>query len=181
MQNDIPQACFLDLFAGSGAIGIEALSRGAQSCCFVDQSRKAVEVIKENLAFCRLTDQAEVYQMDAVSAVKSLANHEPFVSALADGVIWARVAPDSDKTLSAAIMGGYVQVLGERVIVLCDKTREIKQINADRLRNAIPWLEDQIANLREGSVISRSYLTRKLRWCKLQLEVKENEDKYTHH
>lgn len=110
-----------------------------------------------------------------------LANHEPFVSALADGVIWARVAPDSDKTLSAAIMGGYVQVLGERVIVLCDKTREIKQINADRLRNAIPWLEDQIANLREGSVISRSYLTRKLRWCKLQLEVKENEDKYTHH
>jgi 16S rRNA (guanine966-N2)-methyltransferase len=78
MQNDIPQACFLDLFAGSGAIGIEALSRGAQSCCFVDQSRKAVEVIKENLAFCRLEDQAEVYQMDAVSAVKSLANHEPF-------------------------------------------------------------------------------------------------------
>ena len=78
MQNDIPRACFLDLFAGSGAIGIEALSRGAQSCCFVDQSRKAVEVIKENLAFCRLTDQAEVYQMDAVSAVKSLANHEPF-------------------------------------------------------------------------------------------------------
>lgn len=45
----------LDLFAGSGAIGIEALSRGAISCIFIDQNRKAAEVIRGNLAHARLT------------------------------------------------------------------------------------------------------------------------------
>ena len=50
-----------------------------------------------------------------------LANHEPLVSALKDGVIWARTKKEDGIILSAAIMGGYAQVLGERVIVLCDK------------------------------------------------------------
>ena len=45
----------VDLFAGSGAIGIEALSRGAQSCVFVDQNRKSSEVIRRNLAHARLS------------------------------------------------------------------------------------------------------------------------------
>lgn len=105
-------------------------------------------------------------------------NHEPFVCALSDGVIWARTKAEGGQTLSAAIMGGYVQVLKDRVIVICNKTREIKQINVDKLNQAIPYLEDRIANLSESSVISRSYLTRKLRWCKLQLEVKAKEDQY---
>jgi len=45
----------VDLFAGSGAIGIEALSRGAQSCVFVDQNRKAADVIRRNLAHANLS------------------------------------------------------------------------------------------------------------------------------
>jgi len=51
----VPGARVLDLFAGSGAIGIEALSRGAASCVFVDQNRKATETIRANLAHARLT------------------------------------------------------------------------------------------------------------------------------
>ena len=50
----VPGARALDLFAGSGAIGIEALSRGAASCVFVDQNRKAAETIRANLAHARL-------------------------------------------------------------------------------------------------------------------------------
>lgn len=99
-----------------------------------------------------------------------MANHEPFVSALKDGVIWARTKQEGGTTLSAAIMGGYVQVLGERVIVLCDKTQELSTasmlISSTRRSRA---LEERIANLSEESVISRSVLTRKLRWCKVQL------------
>ena len=53
-------------------------------------------------------------------------NHEPFVSALKDGVIWARTQQEGGEVLSAAIMGGYVQVLKDRVIVICDKTRQIE-------------------------------------------------------
>lgn len=107
-----------------------------------------------------------------------MANHEPFVSALKDGVIWAHTKQEGGTTLSAAIMGGYVQVLGERVIVLCDKTRALNRINVEKLNKEIPALEERIANLSEESVISRSVLTRKLRWCKVQLAAKEKEDQY---
>ncbi len=107
-----------------------------------------------------------------------MANHEPFVSALRDGVIWARTKQDGGETLSAAIMGGYVQVLGKRVIVLCDKTRQIERINVKKLQEDIPVLEERIAKLSDESIISRSVLTRKLRWCKVQLAAKEKEELY---
>lgn len=72
LMPEIPGCNFLDLFAGSGGIGIEALSRGASSCCFIDNSRRAVNVIRENLMFTKLDRQAVVLQMDAVSAAASL-------------------------------------------------------------------------------------------------------------
>ena len=55
----------LDLFAGSGALGIEALSRGAQSAVFVDANPKACSVIKANLEKARLSENADVFGMDA--------------------------------------------------------------------------------------------------------------------
>ena len=60
IQAYIPGARVLDLFAGSGALGIEALSRGAASAVFVDADRKAVETIRDNLRFTKLTSCAEV-------------------------------------------------------------------------------------------------------------------------
>ena len=105
-------------------------------------------------------------------------NHEPFVSALRDGVIWARTKEDGGQVLAAAIMGGYVQVLKDRVIVICDKTRSIDRINLERVKSDIPVLEERIANLKEDSIISRSLLSRKLRWCKVQLAAKEKEQEY---
>lgn len=69
---------FLDLFAGSGAIGIEALSRGADLCVFVEQQRNAAACIRENLKFTHLDKQAQVMIMDAVTAVKRLDGQEPF-------------------------------------------------------------------------------------------------------
>ena len=74
----IPGCRFLDLFSGSGAIGIEALSRGADYACFVDSSRKAVRVIEDNLAFTRFTKQARVLTMDAEAALAVLDREEPF-------------------------------------------------------------------------------------------------------
>ncbi len=78
IQTYVPGSRFLDLFAGSGAIGIEALSRGADSCVFVEQGRQAAAVIQDNLSFTRLAPQAEVMQMDAASAIRILDRHEPF-------------------------------------------------------------------------------------------------------
>ncbi|MCR5829605.1 MAG: 16S rRNA (guanine(966)-N(2))-methyltransferase RsmD [Lachnospiraceae bacterium] len=63
---------FLDLFAGSGGIGIEALSRGAASCVFVDNDRDSVKCIKENLDICGLAGKADVMFADATRAVAGL-------------------------------------------------------------------------------------------------------------
>jgi len=62
---DIPEARVLDLYAGTGAMGIEALSRGAQACVFVDRSTEACAAIYTNLALTGLQDKATVVAADA--------------------------------------------------------------------------------------------------------------------
>lgn len=69
----VPGAMFLDLFCGSGGIGIEALSRGALKCAFVDNSSKAVRCLKDNLAFTKLYDDAIILQKNALAAINELA------------------------------------------------------------------------------------------------------------
>ncbi|MCM3131931.1 16S rRNA (guanine(966)-N(2))-methyltransferase RsmD [Paenibacillus polysaccharolyticus] len=63
----------LDLFAGSGGLGIEALSRGMDKAVFVDLEPKSIEVIRANLKATKLEDQAAVYRNDAGRALKALA------------------------------------------------------------------------------------------------------------
>ena len=69
LMNYVPKSEFLDLFAGSGAIGIEALSRGANSCTFVDIDRKCVDVIKENVEKAKFSDYSSIYNMDYKQAI----------------------------------------------------------------------------------------------------------------
>ena len=71
VQFDIPGAKVLDLFGGTGQLGIEALSRGATSCCFVDESDHACKLIKENLNKTKLSDRARVIRGDYASFLKS--------------------------------------------------------------------------------------------------------------
>ncbi|EJQ58377.1 16S rRNA (guanine(966)-N(2))-methyltransferase RsmD [Bacillus mycoides] len=66
----------LDLFGGSGGLGIEAISRGIDKAIFVDRDSKAIKVIHQNLESCRLQEQAEVYRNDAERAVKALIKRE---------------------------------------------------------------------------------------------------------
>ncbi len=72
IQGDIPDCTFLDLFAGSGGIGIEALSRGANKAVFVDNDRSALDCIKENLRLTKLFPKAEVIGLDALRAITRL-------------------------------------------------------------------------------------------------------------
>ena len=61
---------FLDAYAGTGAVGIEALSRGARRCLFVEKNRAAVDVIRENLAALGLANRAEVYTGKAIAVLE---------------------------------------------------------------------------------------------------------------
>ena len=72
INNDVYGAAFLDLFAGSGGIGIEALSRGAKEAVFIDNGSKQVACIRENLKTTRLEEKARVLNSDVLSGLKML-------------------------------------------------------------------------------------------------------------
>lgn len=77
IQGDIPDCVFYDFYAGSGGIGIEALSRGAKHAYFVENNKQALECIKKNLNFTKLADKSTVISRDILSAI-------PFLSEKAD-------------------------------------------------------------------------------------------------
>lgn len=70
---EIPEARVLDLFAGTGAMGLEALSRGAALSVFVDQGSEAVRLIRENIKLCGAEDRSQILQEPVLSAVRHLA------------------------------------------------------------------------------------------------------------
>ena len=78
IQFDIEDARFLDLFAGSGAIGIEALSRGAREAVFVENAQAAFECINDNIAHCKFTDKATVLKQDVFTALSVMEYNRHF-------------------------------------------------------------------------------------------------------
>ena len=91
LQPDIPGASFLDLFSGSGAIGIEALSRGAKDAVLVEQDRDALACIHANLKATRFEAEAQVKAGDVLSVLRTL-QHVPF-----DLISRLMVAVDNNK------------------------------------------------------------------------------------
>ena len=100
IQFDIEGRRVLDLFAGTGQLGIEALSRGADWAVFVDSRREAVQLIRENLALCRLEDKAQVRLGDALAYLKSGEKFDlifldpPYAAALLDEALKGIMAFD---------------------------------------------------------------------------------------
>lgn len=75
---DIPDCRFLDLFSGSGQMGIEALSRGASEAVFVEKDKSAISCIENNLSKAKFTDEATLYKEDVFSALNKLNGSEEF-------------------------------------------------------------------------------------------------------
>ncbi|MCL2189015.1 MAG: 16S rRNA (guanine(966)-N(2))-methyltransferase RsmD [Defluviitaleaceae bacterium] len=73
LGTQVRDARFLDIFCGSGAIGIEALSRGAGECVFIDNAKPAIDAVQRNLTAARLGDNAEIMHMNAKTALEKLA------------------------------------------------------------------------------------------------------------
>lgn len=78
IQQSILDCRFLDLFSGSGAIGIEALSRGAEYAVFVEKNPRACACIRENLAFTKLSENGKLLAMDALQALRSMEGQPAF-------------------------------------------------------------------------------------------------------
>lgn len=75
LQADVPGSVFVDLFAGSGGIGIEALSRGARHAYFIENAKEAVACIQENLVFTKFADRATLIKQDVLGGL-SLINEK---------------------------------------------------------------------------------------------------------
>ncbi len=80
LQNDIPGCIFVDMFAGSGQMGIEALSRGARHAYFIDNDKTAIKCIMDNVNFTKMDSRSTILKSDAASALLSL--HEKSVDVI---------------------------------------------------------------------------------------------------
>lgn len=76
IQNDIEDSTVLDLFSGSGAIGLEFLSRGAKRAVLCDNSKDAIKIIKQNVQKTHFEEKAEVYNMEFTKLVERLQNQK---------------------------------------------------------------------------------------------------------
>ena len=110
IQFDIEGRTVLDLFAGSGSLGIEALSRGAKKAVFVDLSRDAVRVVNENLEHCKLKEDAVVFNGDSLSYLKT--TREKFDIVFID--------PPYRKQLSQKALSLVEKVMNEGGIIVCE-------------------------------------------------------------
>jgi len=117
-----------DLFAGCGALGIEALSRGAAFCCFVENARPALATLNDNLAKTRLAANAEVLACDAFAAVAQLDARGPFGLVLLDPPYrLVRGGDDPFIALVQGIAGGTALAPGALVVVQHDTATPIPQ------------------------------------------------------
>ena len=110
LQFDIEGRIILDLFAGSGQLGIEALSRGAKHCFFVDNSKVSLKAVRNNLANCKLESNATVVEKDSFSFIKTTT--KTFDIAYLD--------PPYNKGIINDIMPELVEKMSDFGIIVCE-------------------------------------------------------------
>lgn len=113
IQFDIEGRRVLDLFAGTGQLGIECLSRGAKSAVFVDESREAIAIIKANLKLCGLN--GTVMQTDAISFLNGGGKYD---------LIFIDPPYDSNLYEEALETINFVDILSDGGIIICEARRE---------------------------------------------------------
>ena len=110
IQFDIEGRRVLDLFAGSGQLGIEALSRGAESAVFIDNSKKSLDVVKCNLAATKFTDKAKVIGTDYMS----------YLSMTPDRFDIVFMDPPYSQGILEAALQSVTRVLSDYAIIVCE-------------------------------------------------------------
>ncbi len=126
IQFDVEGKRILDLFGGSGQLGLEALSRGADMATFVDSSRDASELIKRNAKRAKLFDKCRVLSTDWLSYLNGAAGREKFDIVFIDPPYASEIAHKAaDKLCSDSL-------LADNAIVICE-TCEKKPVEHDGL------------------------------------------------
>lgn len=117
LLNRVEGSVFLDLFSGTGQMGIEALSRGAKQAIFIDSSKQSIECIKSNIQKTKLSPQCRIALMDSLS----------FLRTCRDNIDIAFVDPPYNKGLIDEALPLLSKVMDDDGIILCetDKNEEL--------------------------------------------------------
>ena len=126
IQNNLRDAVVLDLFAGSGQLGIEALSRGADKAYLCDINRDAVKMIKQNLEKTKLKDKAVVINEDYKKALRTLNTNEKFDIIFIDPPYKEDIAVDS---IIDIIHESRLKENGIMIIETDERERDLREIN----------------------------------------------------
>ncbi len=125
IQFDIENRRVLDLFAGSGQMGLEALSRGASGCMFVDSSREAVEIVKKNSSLTGFFEKSRFLVSDFRNYIRKASGREKFDLVFIDPPYSMKCCTDAASSLakSELIIPGAIVVLesGEEEIDILDE------------------------------------------------------------
>ena len=144
IQFQIPESVVLDLFAGSGALGIEALSRGAKQAIFCDDSYNATKIIKQNLEKTNLIENAIVIQKDYLECLESLTMKFDFIF------------------LDPPYQTEYVRKAIEKILLLDLLQKDgMIIVETDQKENMLENLEINIKAKKNYGRVKLIYLTRK--------------------
>ena len=137
---DLENAAFLDLFAGSGAIGIEALSRGAKEVVFVEQNPQAVTIIKENLRHTKLLDYATIISKDVLTGINMIENQFPFDIIFMD--------PPYKETIVEDVLGTLIKtpLVGKDTVIIVEAAKTTSLINLESLNFQIEKIKEYKSN-----------------------------------
>jgi 16S rRNA (guanine(966)-N(2))-methyltransferase RsmD len=115
VQFEVDGATVLDLFAGSGQLGIEALSRGAKFAYFADINRDAIAIVRQNLEYTHLSERAFAKQLP----------YAAFLRLLKDKIDIAFLDPPYGKGLIAKAVAGLSTKMADSGIIVCEHEREL--------------------------------------------------------
>ncbi len=130
IQFELDDKKVLDLFAGSGQLGIEALSRGARHCTFVENNKQAMKIVENNVSHCQLQDKAKFVLSDAAAFLSAKNNFDI-----------AFLDPPYKQGIIEKCLPKLLPMMSEDGIVVCETSRDeslpenISDWYADRVRN----------------------------------------------
>lgn len=121
IQFDVEGRDVLDLFGGSGQLGLEALSRGAATAVFIDSSRAAADIIIGNARRCKLFGKCRISSMDSLAYLRSAAGKQEFDIIFLDPPYAAGLIPECLRLIAE---GG---ILADGGVIVCETAEEIPQ------------------------------------------------------
>jgi 16S rRNA (guanine966-N2)-methyltransferase len=141
LADDVKEARVLDLFAGSGALGLEALSRGAASCDFVESRPSSLHALKANVVALRYRNRTRIFKRDAIPFAEALDENAydaafadpPYTSRMADRILKTWLAKPFARVLAIEHARDHELPPGQRRLAIDDTLVTVYRVKAKRL------------------------------------------------